>query len=288
MIRPQSGLFSILLLGLADSPATAEEVWSLDGFKAPESVLFDAKRNVFYVSNIVGEPNDKDGVGYLSKVSPDGKLQAAEWVTGFDAPKGLVMKGDTLFITDIDRLMAVDVESGQLTGEWAAEGAQFLNDPAVDEAGRVFASDMLANRIYVLDNDALSVWLESEDLLHPNGLHVEDGRLLVAGWGRDVQPDFSSKTPGHLIAIDLNTKAISDIGSGEPVGNLDGLEPDGAGNWLVTDWVAGALLRIHPDKKAEQLMDLNQGSADLEFMEEEKLAIIPMMMDGKLVATRLD
>ncbi|MER8481824.1 hypothetical protein [Mesorhizobium sp. M1322] len=284
MIRLQLVLFSILLLGW--SPATAEEVWSLDGFKAPESVLFDAKRNVFYVSNIVGEPAGKDGVGYLSKVSPDGKLQAAEWVTGFNAPKGLVMKGDTLFVTDIDRLMAVDVESGQITGTWPA-GAQFLNDPAVDEAGRVFASDMLANRIYVLDNDALSVWLESEDLLHPNGLRVEHGRLLVAGWGRDIQPDFSSKTPGHLIAIDLNTKVISDIGSGEPVGNLDGLESDGAGNWLVTDWVAGALFRIHSDGKVEQLMDLNQGSADLEFLEEKKLAIIPMMMDGKLVATRL-
>lgn len=287
MMRIQSVLFFILLLGVAGSPATAEEVWSLDGLKAPESVLFDTKRNVFYVSNIVGEPAGKDGVGYLSKVSPDGKLQAAEWVTGFNAPKGLVMQGDTLFVTDIDRLMAVNVESGQITGTWPAEGAQFLNDLAVDEAGRVFVSDMLANRIYVLDNDALTVWLESEDLLHPNGLRVEDGRLLVAGWGRDIQPDFSSKTPGHLIAIDLNTKAISDIGSGEPVGNLDGLEPDGAGNWLVTDWVAGALFRIHSDGKVEQLMDLNQGSADLEFLEEKKLAIIPMMMDGKLVATRL-
>jgi sugar lactone lactonase YvrE len=288
MIAFKSGLFSILLLGLAGSAAIAEEVWSLEGLKAPESVLFDAKRNIFYVSNIVGEPNGKDGIGYLSKVSPDGKLQTAEWVTGLDAPKGLVMKDDTLFVTDIDRLVAIHVESGEVTGTWPAEGAQFLNDTAVDEAGRVFASDMLANRIYILDNDALSVWLESEDLLHPNGLHIEDGRLLVAGWGRDIQPDFSSKTPGHLIAIDLNTKAISNIGPGEPVGNLDGLEPDGAGNWLVTDWVAGALLRIHADGTVEQLMDLNQGSADLEFMEEEKLAIIPMMMDGKLVATQLD
>ncbi|TIS74457.1 MAG: hypothetical protein E5W94_24745, partial [Mesorhizobium sp.] len=110
MIRIQSVLFSILLLGVAGSPATAEEVWSLDGLKAPESVLFDTKRNVFYVSNIVGEPAGKDGIGYLSKVSPDGKLQTAEWVTGFNAPKGLVMQGDTLFVTDIDRLMALNVE----------------------------------------------------------------------------------------------------------------------------------------------------------------------------------
>ena len=64
--------------------------------------------------------------------------------------QGIGDKGDTLFVTDIDRLLAVDVESGKITGKWAAEGAQFLNDPAVDEAGRVFASDMLANRIYVL------------------------------------------------------------------------------------------------------------------------------------------
>ena len=260
MIRLQSALFSVLLVGLAGSPATAGEVWTLDGFKAPESVLFDAKRNLFYVTNVAGEPNGKDGVGYLSKVSPDGKLLEAEWVTGFDAPKGLVMKGDTLFLTDIDRLMAVNVEDGKVTGKWAAEGAQFLNDTAVDETGRVFASDMLANRIYVLDNDALTVWLEGEELLHPNGLRVEDGRLVVAGWGRDIQPDFSSKTPGHLITIDLKTKAITDIGPGEPVGNLDGLERDKAGNWLVTDWVAGALFRIDPNGKAEKLIDLNQGA----------------------------
>ncbi|RWO00115.1 hypothetical protein [Mesorhizobium sp.] len=127
MIRLQTVLFSILLLGVTGLPATAEEVWSLDGFKAPESVL--------------------------------------------------------------------DVESGQITGTWPAEGAQFLNDPAIDEAGRVFASDMLANRSYVLDNDALSVWFESEDLLHPNGLRVEDGRLLVAGWGRDISRIFRPRHP---------------------------------------------------------------------------------------------
>lgn len=267
MTKLLSFLFSVLLLVSVGSSATAEEVWSLDGLKAPESVLFDAKRNVFYVSNIAGEPNGKDGVGYLSKVAADGKVKEAEWVTGFDAPKGLVMKGDTLFVTDIDQLVAIDVERGEVIGKWAAKDAQFLNDPAVDEVGRVFASDMLANKIYVLEGDVLSVWLEGENLLHPNGLHVEDGRLLVAGWGRDIQPDFSSKTSGHLISINLDTKAITDIGPGEPVGNLDGLEPDGAGNWLVTDWIAGALLRIHPDGKAEQLMDLNQGSADLEAVE---------------------
>ena len=47
----------------------AEEVWSLDGFQAPESALLDSERSVLYVSSVAGEPNAKDGVGFISKVS---------------------------------------------------------------------------------------------------------------------------------------------------------------------------------------------------------------------------
>jgi sugar lactone lactonase YvrE len=284
MVRFQSGLISILLFGMAASAATAEEVWSLDGFKAPESALLDSQRGVIYVSNIVGEPNAKDGVGFISKVTPDGKMQEAEWVKGLNAPKGLVMSGDKLYVSDIDQLVEIDVNSGKVTNTWDAKGAQFLNDTAVDSDGRIYVSDMLTDSIYVMESGALSVWLHDAALMHPNGLRVEDGRLLVAAWGKDIQPDFTTKEPGRLLAIDLKSKKISAVGSGEPVGNLDGLEPDGAGNWLVTDWVGGALYRLHPDGTSDQLIDLNQGSADLEYDETKKLAIIPMMMDGKLVA----
>ena len=38
MFRLQSGLFSVLLLGLASSPATADEVWSLDGVDFDQTV----------------------------------------------------------------------------------------------------------------------------------------------------------------------------------------------------------------------------------------------------------
>jgi sugar lactone lactonase YvrE len=279
---------SLLLIGSAGSAAAADEVWSLDGFQAPESVLFDAERNVLYVSNVAGAPNEKDGAGFISRVAPDGTMQEAEWVTGFDAPKGLVQSGNTLYVTDIDRLVAINVDSGEISGEWAAEGAQFLNDPAVDESGRVFVSDMLADRIYVLENDALSVFAEGADLQHPNGLHIDGDTLTVAAWGKNIKDDFSTETPGHLLAIDLNSKTVSSVGSGTPVGNLDGLEPDGSGGWLATDWVGGALYRIGADGAATELADLNQGSADLEYIPEEKLAIVPMMMDGKLTAYRIE
>ena len=137
---------------------------------------------------------------------------------GFDAPKGIVLAGDMLYVSDIDRLVAVDLESGAIRGTWPAEGAVFLNDTAVDSAGRVYVSDMMTDRVYVLDGDSVSVWLEDEALAHPNGLEVQDGKLLVAAWGKDIQDDFTTKEPGRLLSVDLETKAITPVGDGPGVG----------------------------------------------------------------------
>lgn len=274
-------------LEAAAQDGTATEIWALDGLSTPESVVLDEEKGELYVSNIAGEPTGKDGNGFLSRVSTDGKMLEAEWVTGLDAPKGLALDGSTLYVTDIDRLVAVDVASGEISNSWQAEGAQFLNDPAVDDNGRVFVSDMAKSAIYVLDGDKFSVWLEDKGLKHPNGLKVEDGKLIVAAWGEELQPDFSTTVPGHLLAIDLERKEISPVGSGEPIGNLDGLEPDGEGNWIATDWIAGVVLRIRPDGNSEQLLDLSQGSADLEYLEGDGVVVIPMMMDNRLVAHKV-
>ena len=288
MNAPRMIAGTAVVLLVAAHASLADEAWTASGLEAPESVLYDASRDIFYVSNISGEMDAKDGNGFISILGPDGSLKQAQWITGLNGPKGLAMHGDALFVTDIDRLVAVDVAGGKVLGTYPAEGAQFLNDAVADADGRVFVSDTLTNRIYLLDAGTLSVWLEDEQLAHPNGLALQDGQLIVAAWGPGLKPDFSTESPGYLLAVDLATKAISPLGSGTGVGNLDGLEAEGDGAWLATDWMAGGLARIQPDGTSEQLLDLNQGSADLEYLPEQKLAIIPMMMDGTVVAHRLD
>lgn len=287
----QGSFVSACLFGasLIACPAMAQDVvWTLEGFEAPESAYFDATRDVLYVSNIAGEPTDKDGNGYISRVDPDGTLQEAKWVTGLDAPKGLVSDGKTLFVSDIDRLVAIDIDTGAISGSWAAEGAIFLNDTAIDDAGRVYVSDMIGQRIHVLDGDSLSVLAEGAALQHPNGLNMHDGALLVAPWGKELQPDFTTRIGGHLITVDPGSGAVAALGSGDPVGNLDGLEPDGKGNWIVSDWIAGAVYRLKVDGSKEMLLDLDMGSADLEYLPDGGLLIVPMMLNDRLVAYRLE
>ena len=195
----------------------------------------------------------------------------------------MAVHDDRLYVADVDRLVVIDVEAGEIVETYDAPDSEFLNDVAADSEGRVFVSDTSGNAIYVLDGEEFSVWLEDEALMQPNGLLVEEDRLVVAAWGED---EGDSPVLGHLKTVNFETKAIETLGNGTPVGNLDGIEPDGEGNYLVTDWVAGALYRIKPSGEAEQVLDLNEGSADLEVRAGHVL--IPIMMDGELRAWRID
>jgi sugar lactone lactonase YvrE len=180
----------------------------------------------------------------------------------------------------------VDTASGKVVATYDAPGAKFLNDVTAADDGRVFVSDMVTDQIWMLKGDLFEMWLQSAALENPNGLLAEPDRLVVAAWGK-MKPDFSTDVPGHLKAVDYQTKAITDLGD-QPIGNLDGLEPDGKGGYLATDWVKGALYRIDASGKAEMLMDLDQGSADLHYVPGEQLAIIPIMTDNAVAAYKVE
>ena len=83
------------------------------------------------------------------------------------------------------------------------------------------------------------------------------------------------------------TSPCTTSADGTPVGNLDGIEPLSDTSFLVTDWVAGALFVIDAKGNVKQLLDLNQGSADIGWLPNEHLLLIPMMKDDKLVAYRV-
>ncbi|HEX6111208.1 MAG TPA: hypothetical protein VFZ10_02800 [Geminicoccaceae bacterium] len=275
-----------LLAGAGAFAAEPEQAWQATGLDGPESAVLDPDQGVLYVSNVNGEPAAADGNGYISKLSLQGEIQEKEWVSGLNAPKGLALHEGNLYVSDIDELVVIDTASGEITGRHPAQGATFLNDVTAHEDGRVFVSDMMQNQIWKLEGDQFEMWLQDEALENPNGLLAEPDRLVVGAWGKPNE-DFSTDVPGHLKAVDYQSKEITSIGPGDPIGNLDGVEPNGQGGYLVTDWFSGGLYNISEDGKADMVMDLNQGSADHEFVEGENLAVIPMMMDGTVNAYKM-
>src|SRR6056297_3139731 len=135
--------------------------WSTDSvFKIPESVCYDSARDVLYVSNIQGKPTEKDKDGFISKVSTDGKVLNLEWAIGLDAPKGMGIKGDKLYVTNVDEIVEIDINDYEITGTFPCEGSKFMNDIAINEQGTVFASDMATGIIYRLKEGKVEKWIE--------------------------------------------------------------------------------------------------------------------------------
>ncbi len=256
-------------------------LWEQKGFKNPESMLYNKKRDAIYVSNVDGKPNDKDKKGSIALLSTDGKTVKQDWVSGLNAPKGLALVGDTLYVADIDTLVAIDVNTQKIIHRYTIKKAKFLNDVVADKNGDVYVSDFLDNTIYRLHDGKIEKWLADKALETPNGLFIENGKLLVGSWG--VMTDgFATKKPGHMKSVDLKTKKIDSLGSGKPIGNLDGIESDGKGGYFATDWMAGSVLHINSSGKFKTLLDINQGSADLGIINDKDSTtlLVPMMNDN--------
>lgn len=285
-------LFTAVLVALA-APAAAVKADahippSVSGFEFPESAYWDGATGSFYVSNFGGselDPNGRDPDGYISKLSGGGHVVAAKWVTGLRSPKGIRRLGDRLFVADAGQLVVIDIAAAavETTVDLDAIGAKFPNDVAVDEAsGDLYVSDMLRNAVYRLPAGSLTpeVFVESADLESPNGLLVDGGNLLVAAYGRNLDPaTFTPEQPGRVLAVDLATKAISPLGGMAPTGRLDGIEKLDD-RYLVTDNPGGRLLRVSGDGSVEEVAGDMPGAADLGLRVGDRIAAIPQLGAG--------
>ena len=261
--------------------------WSLsENVAAPESTYFDKKSGFLFVSQIgKGGGKGKDGDGWISKLTLQGKVIEQKWATGLNAPKGLRSAGDKLWVADIDRILSFSISSGKKLDELKVPGALFLNDLACDKDGTVYVSDMLAGKIYQYEEKTLklSVLAEGDKIEHPNGLLVHKGKLIIGGWGIDIQDDFSTKKPGRLLSLDLKSGELNAI-TKDPIGNLDGVESDGGDGFVVTDWIAGNVIHINGEGNPRILATFPKGAADHAYLPDKKWLILPEMLENKISA----
>jgi len=244
-------------------------------FRIPESIVYDESRNILYVSNINGKSAEKNGQGFISKVSLDGKIAVLKWVTGLNAPKGSAIYENKFYVSDIDHVVEIDLETGKILTKHPAPGAQFLNDVAADASGNIYVTDMSAANsvIYRLSNGTMTVWMKGPELSRPNGLYMEAKRLLVGNSG-----DVSLKA---ITIADKSIRTIAKVGSG-----IDGLRGDGKGNYFISDWqgktslvTASGHIIVLIDTTASRI-----NSADLEYIKGKKLLLIPTFFDNRVTA----
>jgi len=280
-------LVASVLVAALSAAAAPELLWETAGFVGPESVVFDAARNEFYVSNMGTHGKEATpGDGFISRVGADGKLLELKWVTGFDNPKGLALVGGRLYVGDDKDLVEIDVAGGKVAQRYAPDdGPGDFNDATADASGNVYVCSGRLGTIFRLHGGVLTAWhkLDRTKTGGLNGLKAEQDRLLLGGWS--VRDADGKEQLGHISTVSYADQTLGRIGH-QPICHIDGLEPDGQGGYVVSDWLTGDVLHVSAEGQPTPIMQLVRGTADLTYLTATHLLVIPSMNENVLRAWR--
>lgn len=249
------------------------EIWSTDPImRTPESVLYDPSRNVLYVANM-NRTEEGDDTGYISKLSTDGQVIDLHWITGLNEPRGMGLYDGFLFATDMNRLLIIDVDKGEVKKMVPVEGSIFLNDLAIGEDGKVFFSDSRANKVQTYHDGEVADWIPEVE--GPNGLYNEKSHIILGAQG-----------PAEVRRVDKKTGEYDVMATGI---SADGIEYTGIGNYyIVSEW--SGRIHIIGNDTVQTLLDTEEqkiNTADLGYDIKNNVVYVPTFFDNRIVAYKL-
>jgi len=243
-------------------------------FKTSESVLYDPKRDVLYVTNFdqfnMGNPRAQQ---FISKVSLSGKIKELKWVDSLNNPLGITIYKDRLFTAERNAIAEIDLDKGKVIKRYPIPGSLFLNDIAIDNSGNIYVTDSRKNVIWRYSDGSAEEWLIGDEVLDPNVLYIQGTTLF-----------FGNSGDQSLKSVNLLDKSIKTIAKFE-TGFIDGFRIDENGNYLVSLW-KGKLYRVTPEGDKTKILDTTTPgffSADFEYIKEKNLLIIPTFFGNAVV-----
>ena len=263
------------------------------GLQTPESVLHDAEADVYLVSNINGSPTDEDGNGFIARIAPDGAVAALKWIDGqregvtLNAPKGMAIIADTLYVADITAVRAFHRVSGEPLGSWTVPGATFLNDLTVGPEGMLYVSDSGLNpdfsssgtdAVYRFEDGEPVAVAEGTGLGGPNGLAVMDGEVVMVTFGAPYVKTVSAAGGEPEILTEL------------PGGQLDGVVILDDGSMLVSSWETRSVYHIPPMAEGEvaTVVEGVPSPADIGWDDRRSKILIPVFQENRVEVRHLD
>lgn len=283
------GLLAAGCGGRGDAPSpgapTLERAFRVDSLSAPESVAWDPARRRYLVTLGPSDPGAVAG-GRIAAVTPAGDSVDREAYgprtpgLRLERPRGIAVRGDTAWIADGTRMLALDLAADSVLLDVSLDGARLLNDVAVDDEGTVYATDTEADVVWRLGEGREAEPVPAPGSLRaPNGL-LADGPgdpLLIAGW------------EGAVVALNPDS-SMTLLAESPQLGHLDGLQRTAEGDLLVSDFGRGRvelLRRDRPDIWRAGVVWLEglQGPADI--LLHGSLLLVPELVADRLTAFRI-
>jgi hypothetical protein len=263
------------------------------GFATPESVLADTIADVYYVSNINGDPVAEDDNGFISRVRPDGTVENLKWIDGavlpqsLNAPKGMAIRGDTLFVADIKCLRLYSRVTGERITEICMDAATFLNDIAVGGADNsLFVTDSGlkagAAGLEPTGSDAIfrlpirgtqpgATIARDPEMGNPNGIAVCSRGILVVTYGSGEILRF---TPDGEESVMVRAGVYP---------QLDGIVCDNSGGFAFSSWGNSAVYHVDGSGAVHTVAEGIDAPADIGFDPKRNRLMIPLFNENKVL-----
>ena len=276
------------------APPAPARVAVAEGFSTPESVLWDAEQQVWFVSNINGSASVKDGNGFISRLNRDGAVENLHFIDGgkngvvLNGPKGLAMVGDTLWVADIDAVRGFNKKTGApVASVEFGKQAKFLNDVAASPDGTLYITDTGAqfddkgtmthpgpDRIFKVSGRKVTIAAEGAWLSAPNGItwNQTSGRFILAPFGGTA---ITAWSPGETRADTIATGP----------GMQDGVEVV-AGEIYVSSWADSSVFILGADGNKKVITGV-QSPADIGVDPTRDLIAIPVFMANRVEVWRV-
>ena len=258
------------------------------GFQTPESVIHDAAADAYLVSNINGTPTDEDDNGFISRVTPDGMVEDIAWITGesddvtLNAPKGMAIRGDTLYVADITCVRMFARPTGEPAGEVCIDGATFLNDVTVAGDGTLYVTDSGFNADFTASGTD-AVWrftpggqtnsfTSGPQLGNPNGIAFTGDTAYVVTFGSgEVYSLAPEGTRRVLVAPDI------------PDRQLDGIAFVNEGGYVFSSWGDGAVHRVNVAGAVSTVLDSLDAPADIGYDAQRNRVLVPLFNQDMVI-----
>ncbi len=268
------------------------------GLATPESVLWDPTRQLWFVSNINGQAPEKDDNGYIVRLGARGEpMDSLPFINGADeditlhAPKGMAIRGDTLWVADIDALRGFDLTSGKQVAsiDLAPLRATFLNDVAVGHDGGIYITDSGIgfdttgalthpgqSQILVVRNGVPSVAVKLPRQSAANGIawHPSRNAWMIVG--------FNSANVFEWV---MGATETTVLGTGP--GGGDGIVVLGDGRAIYSSW-ADSSLSVFVDGTSTRLRKGLNSPADIGYDPARKLIAVPLFNDNRVEFWSID